>query len=144
MSEDEDSLGLVVYADQTEIGRIERIENNVTVAELKSDILMKVVEGELSFKPLPKFPAVLRDISILVNRDEKIGNVIQEIQMINLNLIEDVDLIDEYFGAEDGRQSITLRIRFRAEDRTLSKEEVDDEMKKITSALGDKFGAVVR
>jgi phenylalanyl-tRNA synthetase beta chain len=144
MSEDGDSLGLVIYADQTEIGRIEKTENNATVAELKSDILMDVVEGELSFKPLPKFPAVLRDVSILVKKDEKIGNVIQEIQLADLKLIEDVDLIDEYLGAEKERQSITLRIRFRAEDRTLSKEEVDSKMTKITSVLENKFGAVVR
>ena len=51
-------------------------------------------------------------------------------------------MIDEY--DEGGRESITLRIVFRAEDRTLSSEEIDKEMKNITSLLEGKFNVKVR
>jgi len=126
------------------VGRIARYGEGFTIAELNADILIKFVEEEVSFRPLPKFPAVLRDISVLINEDIKIGNVIQEIQNVDTDLIEDVDLIDEYFGAEDGKQSITLRIRFRAQDRTLSVEDVDGKMNKIQSLIENEFRGQVR
>ncbi len=139
----ESDLGLTIHADGKEVGWISKKEK-MTLAEINANLLMNIVGGELSFRPLPRFPFVLRDISLLTAVNAKIGDLIQEIQLTSRDLVEDVDLVDEYFGAEDGKQSVTLRIRFRTEDRTLFKEEVDNEMKKITSVLEDKFGAVVR
>jgi len=139
-----DETELIVKTNSSEVGRIARYGEGFTIAELNADILIKFVEEEVSFRPLPKFPAVLRDISVLINEDIKIGNVIQEIQNVDTDLIEDVDLIDEYFGAEDGKQSITLRIRFRAQDRTLSVEDVDGKMNKIQSLIKNEFRGQVR
>ena len=139
-----DETELIVKTNSSEVGRIARYGEGFTIAELNADILIKFVEEEVSFRPLPKFPAVLRDISVLIDEDVKIGSVIQEIQNVDTDLIEDVDLVDEYFGPKDGRQSITLRIRFRAQDRTLSVEEVDKKMNKIQSLIEDKFRGQVR
>lgn len=130
------------------IGNVFHVEKDVwqSVCEINLEKLLSFAEGEEEYEPLPKFPAVMRDISMLVRANVRIGTVIAEIQLTNAKLIYDVDLIDEYVDRKkwQGRQSLTLRIVFQASDRTLTNEEVDKEMKKITSVLQKKFRAQIR
>lgn len=133
--------------------------------EFDLDKVIGFTEEAREFIPLKRFPAVVRDISILVGNDVRIGDVVQEIQLVNQTLIENVDLVDEYIFESDGkspspkvsagakgfggqvggpRQSLTFRIIFQAEDRTLTDEEVNLEMEKINSVLRKKFRAEVR
>ncbi len=110
----------------------------MSFAEINFDKLAELVEGEFEYEPLPKYPSVVRDISIRVPGGAKIGDIIQEIQDSNLKLIEDVDLVDEY------KSNMTLRIVFQSEERTLTAEEVNREMTKIQKTLETKFGATIR
>jgi phenylalanyl-tRNA synthetase beta chain len=124
-----------------------RMERGWTAAfgEFDLDKILDFTEEEKEYVPLKRFPAVMRDISILVSRDVRIGDVLQEIQDVGPELIENVDLIDEYVDEKmGGKQSLTFRIIFQAEDRTLTDEEVNAEIKKITSALAKNFRAEVR
>ena len=117
----------------------------VSLFEVDVGQILQLVREEKEYEPLSKYPSVMRDISLLVNVSVRIGDLIQEIQRINLHLIRDVDLVDEYRDAKwDTRQSITLRIVFQSEERTLTNKEVDREMKKVVSVLENKFGARVR
>ena len=134
---------LRLESDHTVLGYLHH-EGKSALAEIDTAKLRELIKGEISFAPLPKYPSAMRDISIVVDNKVKIGDVIQEIQLSNVNLIKDVDLMDEYLGEGGERQSITLRIVFRAEKRTLKAKEVDKEMKKVTRVLQDKFGARVR
>jgi len=70
----------------------------------------------------------------------------QEMQLIDPVLIKDVDLIDEYEGEhfEQNKKSLTLRIIFQAENRTLTDKEVDEKMNKISQILTGKFKAQIR
>ncbi len=136
--------GLRIKSGRSVIGRLIHYDKRTSLAELDMETLLQLVEGELSYAPLPKYPAVIRDISVLVEHEVRIGKIIQEIQLSNVHLIQDVDLIDEYLGGDDKRQSITLRIVFRADDRTLNAKEVDKEMKKINLLLERNFGAEIR
>lgn len=138
MKEIEGDNGVSVVVDDLDLGHIKEV-GNLSFCELRLDDLLKLVRDEVSYRGLPKHPAVLRDISVLINDQVRIGNLIKEIQEIDLELIEDVDLVDEYFGKDDGKQSITLRIRFRSEEKTLSSDDVDVLMKKITDLLKNKF-----
>jgi phenylalanyl-tRNA synthetase beta chain len=138
MKEIEGDNGVSVVVDDLNLGHIKEV-GNLSFCELRLDDLLKLVRDEVSYRGLPKHPAVLRDISVLINDQVRIGNLIKEIQEIDLELIEDVDLVDEYFGKDDGKQSITLRIRFRSEEKTLSSDDVDVLMKKITDLLKNKF-----
>jgi len=141
---DDEELKLEIHSDHEVIGEIVKYSKGFTLTEIKADLLMELVEEEISFEPMPKYPAVLRDVSILVSDNQKIGDIIKGVQEVNLNLIEDVDLVDEYFGVEDGLQSITLRIRFRSDNKTLSSKEVDKEMEKVVDKLEGDFGAEIR
>ncbi len=120
-------------------------KKNISVAEFDLEKILPLVEEERQFKPLSKYPAVIRDISILVSKDVRIGDILQEIQESSPELIENVDLFDEYEDEKfAGRKSITFRIVFQAEDRTLTDKEVNEEMKKIESILKKTFKAEIR
>ncbi len=115
------------------------------VAELDADSIIKIISETHEFMPLPRYPEVVRDISFVVSLDVRIGDIVQEISNANLNLIEDVDLIDEYTDEKFGsNQSLTMRVVFQSDERTLSDEEVNKEMERITSLLARKFGAEIR
>ncbi|MFH1192848.1 MAG: phenylalanine--tRNA ligase subunit beta [Candidatus Jorgensenbacteria bacterium] len=115
------------------------------VAEIDFDALIGLAEGEAEYRPLSRYPSVMRDISVAVGVDAKVGDLMQEMQLANQKLIGDVDLIDEYTQPSwKEKQGLTFRVVFQADDRTLSAAEVDAEMKKIVALLKRKFGAEVR
>lgn len=138
-----------IEADHAILGHIrgKRFPRGWTVAYAEIDLaktLASTEEGK-EFVPLKRFPAVTRDISVLVGDDVRIGDIINTIEDVNPTLIETVDLIDEYKNEKlGGKQSITFRIIFQADDRTLKDAEVNDDMKKISQKLHSSFRAEVR
>ncbi|HUX36005.1 MAG TPA: phenylalanine--tRNA ligase subunit beta [Candidatus Paceibacterota bacterium] len=116
-----------------------------SVGEVDLDAILPVIEEERAFKPLPKYPAVMRDISVLLSVDARIGEVMETIGEASSKYVEDVDLIDEYVDKKfDGKQSLTFRIIFQSEEKTLTDAEVDRDLAKIISALKRAFKAEVR
>ncbi len=110
--------------------------------EINLEELLKLIEGEREYSPLSKHPSIMRDISVLVSRKIRIGDMIRIIQISDFKNIRDVDLIDEYDFPD--KKSFTFRIIFQADNKTLTDNEVDKEMKKITSILQRKFNAEIR
>lgn len=116
----------------------------IALAEFDAQKLLFILEEEKEFKEIPRYPAVIRDISILASLDEKIGDIMQAISGVS-NLIYDVDLIDEYFDESFGnRQSLTFRLIFQAENRTLTDDEINIILKKVEQILKNKFKAQIR
>lgn len=114
-------------------------------AELDLDKTMPLTEEGKEFIPLKRFPPIMRDISILVGQDSRIGEILETIQGASPSLIENVDLIDEYIGGKlKDKQSLTFRIIFQAEDRTLTSDEVNREMGRVEVALKKGFKAEIR
>jgi len=134
-----------IYSNNEIIGVLEKREN-FSIAEINLEKVLEFIEGEFEYQPLSKYPTVIRDVSVLVSKDIKIGDLMQEIQLVNLSLIKDVDLIDEYEGEklELNKKSLTFRIIFQADDRTLTDKEVNEQMAKIYSILTSKFKAKIR
>ena len=88
----------------------------------------------------------MRDISLRDARSTQVNEVLSVIQETSPKYVVDVDLIDYY---EDERQnknekSLTFRIVFRADDRTLESKEIDGEVEKILKVLKGKLGLEVR
>lgn len=114
-------------------------------AEVDADSLSKMISEEHEYKPLPKYPEVIRDISMVSDRAVSIGDIVEEISLVNEKLIDDVDLVDEYWDEKFGpKQSLTFRIVFRSDEKTLGDEEVNAEVEKIISNLKRKFQIEVR
>jgi len=139
---------LKIESDGETIGYLGRINKELVsnyegvLVEIDLDALLKLVEEEHEYLPLPKYPSVMRDISILVEPTIRVGEIMQAIQSVDFRYVEDVDLIDEY--DYQSKRSLTFRIIFQAEDRTLTDKEVNKEMEKIAKMLKSKFRAIIR
>ena len=128
------------------MGPVAMGESTMGYVELDADALFAAEEGEYEYSPISRFPASERDISVEVDINQKIGGLIEEISLTNVDLIRDVDVIDEYRGAElnGDKKSVTLRIVFQSDKKTLTEKEISGIMKTITTALKGKFRAEVR
>lgn len=116
------------------------------VAELNLDKLYACSNMDKKYKPLPKYPAVTRDIALLV--DDSI--LVQEIQDIIIkqggSMVEAVKLFDIYKGEQipEGKKSIAYAIVYRGENKTLTDDEVNKVHSKILKTLEFKLGAQLR
>lgn len=121
-------------------------EPSFAFAEIYMDELAPLLAGEKEYLPLSKYPAVERDISIAVDQEVRVGDV-QDFIENESHLLEDVDLVD-WFDDENkvgaGKKSLTFRLVFQSEDRTLTDEDVGKEMEKIIADLREKFDVEVR
>ena len=148
---EEEGQRLRVVVDEKEIGYLFTLRLTgakgyfAAVGELDAGILAKSAAEERAFKPLPKFPEIIRDISMVVSRSVRIGDISEEISLANTDLIEDVDLADEYTNGSLGdKQGLTFRLVFQAKDRTLNDEEVNSEVERIIGLLRKKFAIEIR
>ena len=116
------------------------------VAVIDMDTLVEKATFERSYKALPKYPAMTRDIAILVKDDVIVKDIEDIIKAKGGKLLESIQLFDVFKGKQiqDGYKSVAYNISFRAKDRTLTDDEVNSSMKKILKELEDKLEAVLR
>ena len=118
----------------------------VYVAEIDLDALRPLEKDFYGVKPLPKFPAVSRDIAVVVDEAVGAGAMMDAIAKAAAKTLEDVKLFDIYRGDKlgAGRKSVAYAITLRAPDRTLTDEEINATMEKVLKALNQQFGAELR
>jgi len=149
---DEDGAHLYVKVGGRVVGFLKDFENFgkakgwvLAVGELDLSQIISMAEEEFSYEPVAKYPAVMRDISLMVDDSVRIGEIVEEISLANEKLIVDVDLVDEYWDEKFGsKQSLTFRIVFQADDHTLTDNEVNLEMENIVAILRQKFQGEIR
>ena len=114
--------------------------------ELAFDQVMKHSNTERFYKPLPKYPAMSRDIALLVKEDIYVAEMESIIKEAGGKLLESVALFDVYRGKQvaEGRKSVAFNLKYRASDRTLTDEEVVKVHQKVLDALREKLDAVLR
>lgn len=122
------------------------IEDRVYMAELDLKLIYEASKTERKYKALPKFPASIRDIAMLINDEVPVGEIDNVINKAGKSLIEKVELFDVYRGKQipDGMKSVAYSITYRAENRTLKDEEVNEVHDKVVKAIVEKFGAQLR
>lgn len=122
------------------------IETRVYIAVVDFDSLVKNASLVTEYKPLPKYPAITRDISMVIKDTVFVKDIEKVISENGGKLIESIKLFDVYQGSqiEKGFKSVSYSITFRAADRTLVDDDVNPAMKKILSALEKEFGANLR
>ncbi|MGV0853590.1 phenylalanine--tRNA ligase subunit beta [Mycolicibacterium phlei] len=99
--------------------------------------------------PAPRvspFPAVFQDVSLVVGEDVAAASVVDAVRSGAGPLLEDVRLFDVYTGPQigEGRKSLTLALRFRADDRTLTEDEASAAREAAVQAAAERVGAVLR
>lgn len=122
------------------------ISDKVYIAEINMKKLEKYSKKEKKYVPIPKYPAVERDIAVLVDEKVEVLKIEKIIKAKAKKIIETVDLFDIYRNEKIGenKKSVAYAIKFRAKDRTLNDEEISEVMEKIIKALEDELGAELR
>jgi phenylalanyl-tRNA synthetase beta chain len=113
------------------------------VFELDFEKLLEYAPRRIAVHALPRFPAVERDVALVVDRDFAAQQVIGWIENLGETLIEHVDVFDQYLGAPipEGKKSLAYKVSYRAEDRTLTDLEVNTLHQSLVERLGNAFGA---
>ena len=116
------------------------------MAELSFDAVKAAINDDIKYKPLPKFPAVTRDIAMLVDKNVAVAQIEEIIRKTSGKLLEDVKLFDVYEGEQipENKKSVAYSAVFRAPDRSLTGEEVQEVFDKILKNLEKKLKAQLR
>lgn len=122
------------------------VEERCYVAELNLDILYKYADLNKKYKALPRFPAVTRDIALIVEDAILVQDIEDIIVKQGGNIVESAKLFDVYKGKQiaEGKKNVAYAIVYRREDRTLIDEEVNKVHEKILRSLEHKLGAELR
>jgi phenylalanyl-tRNA synthetase beta chain len=123
-----------------------KFRQTVFVAELDLTTLLEMDEQPVLYSALPRFPSIVRDVSLLVNREVSVGELIAAATQQRGPHFIAANFAGTYEGEgiPDNKRSITLRFEYRAPDRTLRDEEIDEVHWSIVKALQEKFSAEVR
>ena len=122
------------------------VDAELYAAELRFDALYESKGAQPVYQPLPKFPAVTRDIAVVCDKAVTVGELEDAIRKGAKGLLKDVALFDIYTGTgiAPGKKSVAFNLTLRADDRSLTAEEADADVKSILTALEQECGAVLR
>lgn len=118
----------------------------VLVAEVSLSALAGRPAATPLFRPLPRFPAVQRDLAVIVDAGIEAGAVEAAIRAVDVPYLVRVALFDVYQGSQigPGRRSLAWSLTFQAGDRTLTDEEVNELHARIVQEIRRRFGAEIR
>ena len=113
------------------------IKTRVYVAVLDMPAILPYATFDRKYEGLAKFPAVTRDISMVVPKEILVGQIEAMIEQRGGKILESYNLFDIYEGSQikEGFKSIAYTITFRAKDRTLEENDITGAMKKILNGL---------
>ena len=136
------AIGIVDPAAAASFG----IESPVAAAEISLRPLLAPFPPSVAVRASPTHPAIDRDMSVLVPESVTWSQVESCVSRCAMPHFERADFIGTYRGPQvgAGRKSLTMRLLFRADDRTLRREEVDEAMRPLVPALASDLGAEVR
>jgi phenylalanyl-tRNA synthetase beta chain len=145
-----------VYAGDTLIGTLGQIhplvarnydvDTELYCAELSLAALMSVQGAEPTYMPLPRFPAVMRDIAVVCDESVTVGQLTDCIRRNARGLLKDAALFDIYRGPgiAPGKKSVAFNLTLRSDDRSLTSEDADADVAVILEALRRELGANLR
>ncbi|OON99826.1 MAG: phenylalanine--tRNA ligase subunit beta [Epulopiscium sp. Nele67-Bin004] len=122
------------------------VDARLYVAELDLAVLLKSAGADTVYAPLPKYPASSRDLAMIVKKEVLVGDIEKVIKQRGGKLLKEVALFDVYEGNQvsSGQKSVAYKLTFRADDKTLTDEEVGKAIKKILNGLETTLDAKLR
>jgi phenylalanyl-tRNA synthetase beta chain len=123
-----------------------KFKQPVFVAEIDLTALLETPETPVLYSPLPRFPAIVRDVSLLLDRKVTVSELLRAANDQKGENCLGAKFVGIYEGdgIAEGKRSVTLRFEYRAAERTMRDEEVDDLHWPLLKALQEKFGAELR
>ena len=123
------------------------VKQPVFAAEISWQTLFSLIKRDkFTFKELPKFPEVRRDLALLLDEAVKYEDIRRSALKAGKKLIKSVSLFDVYRGDKipAGKKQYAINFVLQDPDRTLTDNEVENAMNRILDALKSEFGAILR
>jgi len=122
------------------------IETAVAVFELRADRLAAIGKLETTYRPVPRYPAIERDLALVVGESTEWGTIASAVRAAAGELLASVRPFDIFRGAQigAGRKSVALRMELRAADRTLTNAEADACVTRVVAELTRATGGALR
>lgn len=139
---DADKLGMVGVISPA-MARGVGLKSSAAVFELDLQELVKRAKHHVEFTPIPKFPSIELDLSIMVDKKVKWADVLETVGKAGGELLRWVELFDVYDHG-DGKKSFGFHLEYRDDEKTLEMKDVEPVQKKIVDRLGKELGAKLR
>ncbi len=140
------TIGAAGIVSKAVVEKFDFKELSPCAVELEYEQLSALQSGTVEVKPLPRFPAIQRDLSIVVDENIRWADIIEAVRNKASVELEDVQFVGIYHGKgiPSGKKSVTFSLRFRDEDGTLTHQKVDGFEADIVESLTASVGAVLR
>jgi phenylalanyl-tRNA synthetase beta chain len=145
-----------ILADGKTIGTIGRIADEIAAAykfrqpvyvgEIDLQTLLGEKQPDILYRPLSIYPSIQRDVSLLVKRSVSFADIKKEIESQGFELLRRIEFVDVYEGkgVSDDERSITIRLEYRSDERTLLEDEIEQVHARILSKTEEVLGAKQR
>ena len=122
------------------------VDAELYCAELDFGQLLAAEGADPEYAPLPKYPSVTRDIAVVCDEAVTVGQLENAIRKGAKGLLKEVSLFDIYRGkgVADGKKSVAFNLVLRSDDRSLTAEEADADVKSILETLEKDCAATLR
>lgn len=131
---------------QPGVARLHDLRAPVFLAEIQLETVLDRSNPERSFKALPQFPEVRRDLALILPESTSHDAVLNTIRQAKPNHLEKVELFDVFRGKHvaEGHKSVAYAFTYRSQERTLKDDEVGAAQSRVIEALRSKLGAQIR
>ena len=128
------------------VGGEYKFRQPVFVAEIDLTVLLSQAERPVLYSPLPRFPSIVRDVSLLMDRRTTVAEIIAAANSRRPEKLVSIVFVGTYEGEgiAENKRSVTFRFEYRADDHTMRDEEVDALHWPIVEALKQEFDAEIR
>ena len=145
-----------VWSGDTRLGTLGQIHPDVCAAygldgatycaEIDVVLLHDLKGAEPVYAPLPRFPAITRDIAVVCDAAVPVGELTECIRKAEKNVLRGVKLFDVYTGVgiPEGKKSVAFSLTLRSDDGTLTDDHAEEAVRAVLDALRENFGAVIR
>ena len=122
------------------------IAERVCAAEISYELLVSYADMNRVYQPLPRYPAVLRDIALIVDDNTPVSVLLGVIKKRGGRILEKAELFDVYRGRQvpEGKKSLAFGLTFRDPEKTLTDDDAGKALSKIIKGLSEEAGAVLR
>ena len=129
-----------------EVATFYDLRNPTAAAELDLELLVSIFTPIRRAQPLPRFPTIQRDLSIVVANAVRWADISAAIHADNTQFLQSVEFVGTFRNAQigSGKKSVTLTLVFRDPQATLRSEHVDQQVKTVLTLLAGRFNATLR
>jgi len=141
-----EKIGAMEEPEKTALDKLDIKNREVFIAELSLDRLIFHMNTNKKFSPLPVYPGISRDISLILKEDIPTGDVLKLIKEAGRPLLKDAKVNDYYKGKQipTGFRGLTISCLYRSSERTLTEAEISPVHSEVCKLLAGKFTAQIR